>query len=310
MAVAAGCTPRSDPSAIQTPSSAASHAPSTVAQSHSAAPAPSALDVPSGATACGDHGCLQFDTPQAAVGFVLASHPRVLALGEAHAQKGKESVPSSAKRFTDTILPLLQGKASDLVLELMMPNAQCKKQTEQVREKQKPVTSQQAETNQNEYVKMGERARALGVIPDLLRPSCEDLAAIEAAGQETIPTFLSTIARLTRVQVERLLDRSAKTPADAGKMIVTYGGVLHNDLTPSKEREPWSFGPQLSARVDKRYVELDMFVPEYIDNTDTWRKLEWYPHYDRDKLGRKTTLYRMQPGSFVLIFPRSDANTP
>ena len=269
----------------------------------------SALQLPAGATACGDHGCLQFVSPDAAFRYVLTFNPRVLAIGEAHAQKGKEGVDSSAKRFTN-MLPLLQGKASDLVVELMMPNNQCKKKTEQVREKQKVVTTKQADTNQNEYVTMGERARSVGIIPDLLRPGCDDLEAIDKAGADSIPTFLSTIARLTRVQVEKLLDRSAKTPADADKMIVTYGGVLHNDLEPPKALAEWSFGPQLSARVDKRYVELDMFVPEFIENTETWRKLDWYAHYDRDKMGSKTTMFRPRTGSFVIIFPMSASPPP
>jgi hypothetical protein len=294
--LAAGCSKTATPAA---PAPSASGAP--------AAPGPtaSALAVPDGATACGELGCLQFDSPEAAFQHVLATGPRVVAVGEAHAQKGKEGVASSTRRFTDNLLPLLQGKASDLVLELMMPNPQCKKKTEQVREKQKVVTDKQQDTNQNEYVKMGEKARAVGIVPDLLRPSCADLEAIDQAGPDAIALSLSTIARLTREQVVKLLDRNEKTPADAGKMIVTYGGVLHNDLQPPEALAEWSFGPQLRDRASGSYVEVDMFVPEFIDNTDTWRKLEWFQHFDRDKLGSKTTLFRPRPGTFVVIFPMS-----
>lgn len=311
LTLVAGCSRRGDSStvgALPSALSAAPHASASIATPQASASS-AALPVPAGATACGDHGCIQFDSAEAALRHVLDSKPRVLAIGEAHAQKGKEGVDSSAKRFTD-MLPLLQGKASDLVLELMMPNNQCKKKTEQVREKQKVVTEKQADTNQNEYVKMGERARAVGIIPDLLRPACEDLDAIDKAGADSIPTFLSTIARLTRVQVDKLLVRNEKTPADADKMIVTYGGVLHNDLDPPKALSDWSFGPQLSARVDRRYVELDMFVPEFIENTETWRKLEWFAHYDRDRMGSKTTMFRPRPGSFVIIFPMSRPAAP
>ncbi|MBI5532377.1 MAG: hypothetical protein HY898_06665 [Deltaproteobacteria bacterium] len=314
VALVAGCSRRSESPAVPAAhESASAREPASARESASArAPASAAapaLPTPAGATACGDHGCIQFDSPEAALRYVLETKPLVLAIGEAHAQKGKEGVDSSAKRFTD-LLPMLKGSASDLVLELMMPNNQCKKKTEQVREKQKVVTSKQADTNQNEYVKMGERSRQVGIIPDLLRPACEDLDAIDKAGEDSIPVFLSTIARLTRVQVEKLLDRNGKTPADAGKMVVTYGGVLHNDLEPPKALSDWSFGPQLSERVGKRYVELDMFVPEFIENTDTWRKLEWFPHYDRDRMGSKTTMFRPRPGSFVLIFPMSKPASP
>ncbi len=295
---------RPGPAVPQAPA-AASSVPAVEASAvpSSAAPSARAPDLPDGATACGELGCLQFDTAEAAFGFAIASKPRVLAIGEAHAQKGKEGVASSAKRFTDTLLPLLKGKASDLVLELMMPNDKCKRKTEEVREKQKVVTSQQRESNQNEYVQMGERARALGIVPDLLRPSCEDLAAIDQAGAEMVPTFLSTIARLTAAQVRKLLDRDARTPADADKMVVTYGGILHNDLEPTPDKAAWSFGPALWSKVGGRYVAVDLFVPEYIEDTDTWRQLPWYSHYDRARMGGKTTMFRLRPGSFVIIFP-------
>jgi hypothetical protein len=295
----AGCARRTDAVPAAPASAASSAAPS-------AAPVASAqLPVPPGAKACGDHGCLLFDSTEAAFQFAISSNPRVLALGEAHAQKGKEGVASSAKRFTDTLLPVLKGRASDLLLELMMPNNTCQKKTEEAKKQQKVVTEKQAETNQNEYVKMGDKARTVGIVPDLLRPSCDDLGAINDAGADSIPTFLSTIARLTRTQAERLLERNERSPAEENKMIVTYGGVMHNDLAPSKVASEWSFGPQLSDRVKGRYVELDMFVPEFIEDNDTWKKLEWVAHYDRAAMGSKAVVFRPRPGSFVLVFPMS-----
>jgi len=297
-----------------TPNPAGSTPAAVVAASSApAASAPEAVETAvrsDGAVPCGALGCLRFDTPEAAFRHVLATRPLVLAIGEAHAQKDKAGVDSSAKRFTDTLLPFLQGKASDLVLELMMPNDRCEKKTERVREKQKEVTSQQREGNQNEYVRMGERARALGIVPDLLRPGCDDLAAIDKAGDDAIPVFLSTIARLTRVQVEKLLDRNARTPADADKLVVTFGGVLHNDLQPAPEKADWSFGPALARKVNQRYVEVDLFVPEFIEDTETWRKLAWFPHYDQHKMGDKTTLFQMSPGSYAMIFPVSESESP
>jgi hypothetical protein len=245
---------------------------------------------------------MQYDTVEQAFQAILASKPRVLAVGEAHAQKGKEGIASSAKRFTESVLPLLEGRASDLLVELLMPNPKCTKRTEEVREKQAPVTTKQAATNQNEYVLMGEAARKLRVVPDLLRPSCEDLDAIAKAGPDAIAVSLETIARLTRVQAEKLLDRNARTPGDEDKLVVTYGGALHNDLSPPSDRAAWSFGPALSAKVADRYVEVDLFVPEFVEDTDNWKKLEWYPHYDKQKLGGKVTVFSPRPRGYVVLF--------
>ena len=234
---------------------------------------------------------------------MLKEDPIILAIGEAHAQKGTEGVPSAAKRFTDSLLPFLRGKASDLVVELMAPNPSCKKKTKAVKKKHEVVTNQHAETNQSEYVKMGERAKTLGIIPDLLRPSCDDLAAIQKAGDDTIPLTLETIARLTTQQVGKLLSPQGRKPEEAEKMIVTYGGVLHNDLSPTEVRASWSFGPALAKRVHGKYVSLDLFVPEYIEDTELWRGLPWYKHYDKVKHGSKATLFQLEDRSYVLIFP-------
>jgi hypothetical protein len=298
-----GCN-RQNNDATETPAASTAVASAPAASS---APAIATARLPSGATPCGELGCLQFDSPEDAFRYVLQSKPAVLAVGEAHAQKGTEGIDSSAKRFTNTFLPFLNGKASDLVVELMAPNPSCKKKTAAVRKKHEVVTEQHAATNQNEYVQMGERAKKLGIVPDLLRPSCDDLSAISKAGDGAVATTLETIARLTTHQVDKLLAPDGRKPAEAGKMIVTYGGILHNDLKPSEVRAAWSFGPALSKKVEGRYVALDLFVPEYIEDTEVWRGLEWFAHYDRDKLGGKTTLFRLSDQSFALIFPRTES---
>ena len=267
---------------------------STVASAPSAAPP---------ASDCVELGCRLFDTPADAFRAILESKPLVIAVGEAHAQKGTESIPSSAKRFTGELLPLLEGRASDLLVELMAPPAGCKKVTEEVKTKQKVVTEKQTETAQSEYVIMGNEAKKRGVVPDLLRPTCADLDAIDKAGDEAIGASLATIARLTKTRVVELLDRNAR--AGTERIVATYGGAMHNDLTPPPERAAWSFGPDLSARAGGRYVEIDLFVPEFILDTESWKKLPWYPHFDRDKHPEKTTLFNPRPGSYVLIFPRT-----
>jgi hypothetical protein len=250
--------------------------------------------------------CRQFDTLRDAFAAALEGKPLVVAVGEAHAQRGKEGILSSAKRFTEEVLPLFQGRASDLIVELMMParlpdGGACVTTAVSVKEKQQAVTRQQQSTNQSEYVTMGNRARALGIIPDLLRPTCDDLAAIDRAGDDMIDVSLQTIKRLTAAKVIQQLERNEKTPADQDKMVITYGGALHNDLVPPAERAAWSFGPELSKRTGGRYVEIDLYVSDFIEDTETWKKLEWYPHWDKRKLGGKVTMFKPRDSDFVII---------
>ncbi|MDC0749403.1 hypothetical protein [Polyangium mundeleinium] len=292
------------PPATATAAATSSAAPAPIA---SAAPAPSASTAPAAAAPpepCGEMGCLLYDTPEAAFAAILAENPLILGIGESHAQKGKEGIPTATKRFTDTFLPLLAGKASDIVLEIWVSEGKCGKEKEaQVAEQQKPVTQGQAKTNQNEFVTLGDAAYALGVKPHILRASCADYDAIVKAGPDSVIVMLEMIARLMDEKAKALASRNAN--AGAGKMVLTYGGAIHNDLTARPGREKWTFGPDLAAATADRYVELDLVVPEFIQDNDAWKALPWVPHFKRDAHPTKTTVFRPAKGSFVLIFPKT-----
>ena len=253
---------------------------------------------------CGGLDCRTFPTAVAAFEHILATErPLVLAIGEAHAQKGA-AVDSSTKRFTDEILPLVQGKASDLLVEAMMPPTGCKPQVEVVREKQKAATAPQAATNQSDYVVLGTEAKKRGIVPDLLRPTCEDLDAIDKAGPEAIGASLATIARLTSTQVDKLLVRIERLNLD--RFVITYGGALHNDLVPGAGKEDWSYAKKLVERTKGRYVEVDLFVPDFIRDDATWQKLEWRAHYDPARFPDRAVVFHPREHGYVVILPHKD----
>jgi hypothetical protein len=254
---------------------------------------------------CGPLECRLFDAPEDAFAVVLASKPLALGMGEAHAQKGMEGVDSSAKRFTEKLLPALRGRASDLVVELMLPPKGCAKPAaeKQVRAEQREVTKHQAEGNQNEYLAMNEAARKVSIVPDALRPSCADLEAAAKAGDGAVPKMLETIARLAGEKGAELVAKNQKAGAD--KVVVLYGGALHNDAEPRPERAAWSFGPALQKATAGRYADLDLFVPESIQDTESWKAMPWYPHYDRAAHGGATVLFKTGPASWVMIFPKT-----
>jgi hypothetical protein len=258
---------------------------------------------------CGDLECRQFDSLEGAFREVLSARPRVIAVGEAHAQRGATAA-SSAKHFTDEILPLLAGRASDLLVELMNPPSGCGATTATVKQKQEVVTRSQAASDQTEYVAMGEAARRLGIVPDLLRPSCADLDVVKGADADSneegaVDASLALIARLTTTAVEKMLDRDARTPGDAEKLVVTYGGAIHNDVNPSPERAAWSFAPRISAYVGGRFVSVDIFVPEFITDSDIWRSRPFYRHYDPATMGKKTTMFHYGQ-TYVIVLARQN----
>ncbi len=261
------------------------------------------------ASSCGELGCRLFDTPQEAFAAILADKPLVLAIGESHAPRGAEEITSSTKRFTEAFLPMLvdpkrERIASDIVLEIWVAEGQCgKKKEAAVAEKQKPVTQNQAKTNQNEYVVLGDAAHAKGVKPHILRAPCADYDKILQAKDDAVIVMLEMIARLIDEKVTALLAQRANTAPE--KMILTYGGAIHNDIVAREGREKWTFGPDLSEKTKGRYIELDLVVPEYIKDNESWNALPWMRHFKKDAHPQKTTLFQPHSGSYVLIFPRS-----
>jgi hypothetical protein len=231
---------------------------------------------------------------------VLAEAPRVLAVGEAHAQSEGPKA-SSTRRFMDGLLPQLAPRATDLVIELWLANGSCGKVEKKVAQQQSAVTAPQAAGNQNEFLELGQRAKALGIMPHALVPSCEQYQKIAGAGAADIEEMLRMIKSVTEHDIEELLSKRAPD-----RLVVAYGGAMHNDLAPRAGREDFSFGPELQKASAGHYVELDLVIPEQIKDSEAWRGLPWYSHYSRDKAGSDAYLYSWAPHAYALLFPKTE----
>lgn len=230
--------------------------------------------------------------------------PRVLALGEAHPQKGTEHVASTAKRFTEQFLPKLAGRASALVLELWIPDPKCTKaQVAGAQEKAAEVTKTQTATTKSDYVLLGEACRKHEIVPFPLRPSCEELDSVKKAGDDAVFVMLDLVTKHMGRRALALAEENATKSPD--KMVITYGGAMHNDVAPRPGREQYSFAADLSSRIDGRYVELDLVVPEYIKDSEAWRALAWYAAYDRDAHAERNVLIEVGPNAYALVFART-----
>ena len=295
----AACTPSPAP---QPPPVAPPPPPASDDAPSAPAPAKEVVEAGPDGTPCGALSCRLFDTPQQAFAAVLATEPRVLAIGEAHAQRDAK-VPSSTSRFTKELLPMLEGKASDLVIELLMADGKCCEAEKKTAEAQKPVTNKQAGSNQNEFLALGNASKATGIRPHVLRPSCEDYKAVAAAGADGVPQMLAMIAALTDDLVRRILKRNDEQGVN--ELVLAYGGAMHNDLSPREGRQTWSFGPSLDERTAGGFVELDIFVPEFIKDTESWQAFPWYAHYDRAEHGSKVALFETGERAYTMIFAES-----
>ena len=298
------------PSAAAPSARASSSAPTAATVSTPPIPAPSAtaslLPSPPAGTPCGALGCQAFSTSRAAFEYALRDSPRVVAVGEAHAQKAAGNVESATRRFARDLLPALAPRVKGIVIELLAPDRRCEKHEEQaVAERTKPVTAPQADTNQSDFIALGFEAKKLGIQAEPLIPTCDELKAVLAAQTGDIAALLELIATITVRETTAFLDH--KPPTDG---IAVYGGLLHNDPTPSADHAAWSFGPRVAEHAQGSYVEIDLIVPELIRNEEPWTKLPWFSQYDAARTGSETLLYRTGPKSYVLIFPKTVTKEP
>jgi len=243
---------------------------------------------------------LPFDSATAALEAVLArTRARVLAFGEVHAPRGARA-PSATEHFRQELLPSLAPRAAALVVEAWQPAGCDAKVEAAVAQANREIVQQQSERNPNEYLALAQAAKALGVLPLPLRPTCEESARVQGAGAADIDVLLQTV----RLVAERTLDeavRRSKPEAGTAKLVLFYGGALHNDLEPAPERARWSFGPALDRTTDGGFVEVDLVVPEFIGETDTWKSLPWRSAYDAARDGSRVQLLTRNGKSFVLV---------
>lgn len=287
------------PAASAEPTVSASSAPMASSAPRRARPPRGELPAP-----CGELECTRFASVSDAFAVILAEHPEVLAVGETHAQAAAPNTASATQRFTTELLPNLATTATALVLELWVADPRCdKKKVAAVAKQQADVTRTQAASDQNEFVTLGKTAEKLGVATAVLRPECAEYDRIAQAGQNDVATMLEMIARVTARDVERAW---RKPPKGRKPLVIAYGGAMHNDLAPRPGRESWSFGPALAKLTSDHYIEVDLIVPEYIKDSETWRALPWYTHYDPVTLGDSVVLFKPAPRSYAVIF----AETP
>ena len=255
---------------------------------------------------CGPLVCTRYDTAADAFNAVLAKRPRVLAVGEAHARRGAPDVLSATERFGEELLPLAQrAGAKALIVELLQPPTGCPSDTESVRAAQKPVVEQQDAQNQDRFVELGHRARALDIVPLLLEPTCQEFARVRQAGADGVAAMLELITEHSRAKLSRLLTQTEKRAS----LLLAYGGALHNDIASDGEDKPFAFGADLLKQTNGRYIALDLIVPEYVAPTPAWQALPWYQYF-QSMHHEGVTLIEHGPHEYTLILRPNQTRPP
>ena len=260
-----------------------------------------------------------YDSPADALTAILkraetdsgGTAPRIVAFGEYHELKGNSGVKSGLKRFSEQLLSVLQPQTADLVLETWVTAGDCGKEESKVVKDVKQTTKRPV-TTENELVTLIKQARATGVQPHILELSCSEyqglLGTDGAVDYEKMLKLLGDLLAKKIAQVK--LRREA---AGIRKIVAVYGGALHNDLYPTEEMRPYTFGPGCAIAFPGQYLEVDLYVPEFIAKDEALSKEPWFAKYtqmSRSASGSKssatkTWVVRRGRASFILLFPRT-----
>jgi hypothetical protein len=248
-----------------------------------------------------------YDTADQIFKELLKSRPRVIAFGEYHETKEGAKVKSAIKRFTQDLLALVQKQSSDIVVETWIPAGKCGKKEAEVTKKVEETIDRPA-TTEDEVVTLIETADKAGVEPHILTLSCEQYQSIQPKDDGSIDAMhlLGVVTgelkkTILGIIAGKLLEKQPKRD----KMVLVYGGALHNDVFPGKYLEEFSFAPQVTKMVKGKYLEVDLYVPEFIENEESVTAEAWYPIWQKQAQPGKPTLVRRSPRSYIIVFPKS-----
>jgi len=244
-----------------------------------------------------------FATTAEALKQVLAIPARVVAFGEYHQTTQTAEIRSSLARFTAELLPQVAKLSTDLVVETWVADGRCGKQEDKVVAEVQTTTERPPET-ESEIVTLLKRAQAAGVAPHILKMSCKDYASVTTKDGDTDFIKMLTLTR-QRLQGEVSRYLSASLPADGkgARIVAVYGGALHNDLYPAPSHRFFTFGPTLFAKTKGQYLEVDLFVPEYILTDKRMATEPWFASFKVGVKAGDAMLIRRSERSYIIVFP-------
>jgi len=241
-----------------------------------------------------------FDSPQAALSSLLTQKPRVIAFGEYHEVEGGPKARSALRHFLDELWPLVAPIASDLLVETWVTEGHCGKEEKKTVAKVEETTKRPQAT-EDEIVTLLERAKAAGVAPHILTLSClEYLMITKGTDEIDYVRLLRTITEHLRDDLADLLAERRRSP----KAIVVYGGALHGELHPRRELRDYSFATEIDRKVHRRFLEVGLYVPEYIEGNEEVTAEPWFGQWSKSDQSR-TWLVKRGPRSYAIVFART-----
>lgn len=245
---------------------------------------------------------LYADAKGALADVLLRTNPSVIGFGEFHQQNATVKIRSALDRFRNDLLPLMGAATSDLIIETWVPKG-CGAVEKQVIREVEEVTERPKET-ENETVQLINSAKQLGVAPHILDVSCKQYQELfDTDGQMDFLSMLQLVGQMLGDTTQKAMAYRKENPQGNRQRILVYGGAIHNDLYPTETWESCAFGSRIQ-KLAKTYIAIDLYVPEFIDNSDLVKNEPWYPIFEEHASPQMAVLIEKAPDSYIIIFKR------
>jgi hypothetical protein len=275
--------------------------PHTQAQTAPTPPKPETQG-PSDASLLPEHR--EFQSLAEAMKEIVRSNPKVIGFGEFHQLEGSAAVKSALGRFTDAIFPELAPTTAHLILETWSVDPNCGKPAAKV-EKTVRKDIERPKSTETELERLLKQAVQNKVGAHPLEFSCEEYKGLLDETGVNYERLLSAITNKLGEQARFGFERVAKND----KRVLLYGGSTHNDLYPAPGLEGWSYASGIATKSGQRYVEVDLYVPEYVEGNEVLSKEAWYPLLKRAHTD-KVLLIERGPSSYIVILRKGLTQKP
>jgi len=142
--------------------------------------------------------------------------------------------------------------------------------------------------------------------PHILTLSCKDYRYVtDKHGETDFAKMLKLTRQRLQDEVVRWLNVPLGRTGRESRTVAIYGGALHNDLNPAPSDRAYAFGRSLFAKAKGQYLEIDLFVPEYIVDDRLLASEPWFRLFKQSLGAKDALLIRRSERSFVILFPQS-----
>ena len=235
---------------------------------------------------------------------VMANRPTIVGVGEIHKQAHSPEVTSAMQRFTSEMLASIQPRPGHLVIETWTQPKGCN--TEQARTNdQVRTTLARPETNESELVTLARTAKQLGIQPHVLSMTCAEFGELKDDKGINFERLLTMVTHKLSAKISSLIGN-----ASGSAPILVYGGALHNDVFPVPVLADLSYAAHAQRQSKNRYVEVDLLVPELVEQTKHGKSEPWYGTAMKAATREDVLLFKRDLNSFVVILKRGTTKKP